>query len=359
MHYQDTRLPGAKLDKNRIETWRWPSATAAIPHDDLDEFAEVQNPNFGDLALCRVKSLGANTFVENRFGCNMQIFEGTIILGVFANRYATEEYEGIVPKSISRGESIALLNRGGTIGKVISKNSSHSDPTQLEVLAYVRNKSGQIANTTLYGKEASGEPIYSPKSDRKLVLIVGSSMDAGKSHAGKAVVYSLSVNGKKVVAGKATGVAARRDPLLMKAAGAIYVTDFIDFGLPSSYLLDENKTLELFWKVYNTLYEQAGPGGYIVIELADGILQRETSMILSNEEVKKRVDNLVFACGDPLSAVAGIEVIKSKYGLETTAISGRAANSILGLREVSHVLGSIPTFNAMQMDVNKIASLFA
>jgi hypothetical protein len=350
-------LIGQPINIQRMNTWRWPSSTLCVPSEDLKKFAPIQKPKIGDLALTEVVTLGANTFIENTYGCNMSIFPGTVILGVFAPRYAPDEYEARVPETLNTDEEIALLNRGGTIGEVLSSSSYHTGPTMLNVLAFIENQKGLIANTRDYAKPYSDTPYIEQNKDRSLIIVVGSSMNAGKSNVAKSVVYSLAACGKRVAAGKATGQAARRDILLMEAAGAIEIMDFIDLGLPSTYLLPQEEVLSVFWKIFNHLFEKAGPGGYIVIELADGILQRETAMILSDSLVQNQVDKLVYACSDPLSAAAGVEILKSRYNLTPTAISGRAANSELGLREVQDILGNIPTFDSMNMEVPLICSL--
>jgi hypothetical protein len=346
------------IDAKLRSTWRWPSTTIAVPRRSLVEFSPIQNPSFGDLALCQVVSVGANTFIENSVGCNMSIFPGTVFVGCFAPRYALDEFEGSVPSVIDEDSEIALLNRGGTIGEVLSRNSNHKAPTIIKVLSFFKDRHGRVANLKNFGKRSSSNPFTEP-SDRTLIVVVGTSMNSGKSSTAKAITYALTASGHNVVAAKATGQGARRDVLLMKAAGATHICDFTDFGYPSTYLLEQDEMKRLFWKIYNDLYARAGAGGFMVIELADGILQRETAMLLRDPLVRQRIGHLVFSCCDSLSAVAGVEALRKQFGLETTAISGPAANSELGLKEVSQFLGAFPAFNNMIMDSKLISSFLS
>ncbi len=343
------------IDAKRRSTWRWPSTTIAVPRRSLVEFSPLQKPNFGDLALCQVVSVGANTFIENSVGCNMSIFPGTVFVGCFAPRYALDEFEGRVPTVLDEGSEVALLNRGGTIGEVVSRNSNHKAPTMVRVLSFFKDRHGRVANLKNFGKRSSSNPFTEP-SDRTLIVVVGTSMNSGKSSTAKAITYGLTATGHNVVAAKATGQGARRDVLLMKAAGATHICDFTDFGYPSTYMLEQGEMKRLFWKIYNDLYARAGEGGFMVIELADGILQRETAMLLRDPLVSQRIGHLVFSCCDSLSAVAGVEALRKQFGLETTAISGPAANSELGLKEVAQFLGAFPAFNNMVMDSKLISS---
>ena len=350
-------LHGKEIDSARRATWRWPSVTVSVPEKSLVEFCGVRKPRYGDLALCQVETVGANTFIENSVGCNMSIFPGTVLLGAFAPRYAMDEFEGAIPESIYSGQRVALLNRGGTIGEVVSMNSHYKDPTMLKVLSFLKDSEGRVANLKNFGKPGSTIPTTSRKTGRKLIVVVGTAMNSGKSSTAKAITYALTASGEQVVAAKATGQGCRRDVLLMKAAGASHTVDFMDFGYPSTYLLPKEEVSDLFWKIYNDLHEKAGPDGYMVIEFADGIYQRETSMLLSDPLIKKQISSLVFSCCDSLSAVAGVEALRTRFGLETTAISGPCANSDLGLREVTQFLGDFPAFNNMVMDVPHIVQI--
>lgn len=354
-----TELIGQDIDKARSTTWRWPAATVCVKREDLKAFTTLpESPQLGDVMLCQVTELGQATFLENRFGCNMQIFPGTVMLGVLSSRYAVDEYEARVPVQLEIGQEVALLNRGGTLGEIFSTNSAFGHPTQVRILAAIQNEQGDIVNTRKIAPQGNPAPAGQSNKRPKLILVVGSSMNAGKSNAAKAAVYALAACGKTVVAGKATGCAARRDIMLMKSAGAINVADMTEFGYPSSYLLERDEVVDLFWRIYNNLAAHAGPDGYIVMEIADGILQRETEMLLSDPNIQASVHKLLFACGDPLSAQAGIDILRGRYNLSPAAFTGMVGNSELAIRELKGLIAEdIPVFDNMVIDVPSVAEL--
>ena len=82
-------------------------------------------------------------------------------------------------------------------------------------------------------------PAACPKStgidfDIPVILIVGTSMSAGKTMSGRVIVHLLSQMGLNVVGAKLTGAARYRDMLSFGDAGASAIYDFVDAGLPSS-----------------------------------------------------------------------------------------------------------------------------
>lgn len=345
-----------KITPERLRSWRWSTAASNIPKKSITGFMPIGNPLLGDLALVQVISIGSHSVIEESTGGRLSIFPGSIFVGTFGNRYAPDEYEGVIPDKLDENNTVDLLNVGGVIGKVLSGNSIKGEATKLKVLAFLKDKNEKIANTLNY-------PIKSEENSNKpkncnLIVVTGTSMNSGKSNTAKAITYSLTCAGKSVVAGKVTGTAAKKDILLMKTAGAIEVCDFTSFGYPSTYLLDHEKMLNLFWDIYNYLKNKSEDNGYIVLEIADGIFQREAEILLNNQTIKDTIDYLAFSCCDSLSAVAGIERIENKIGIKVSAISGPAANSKLGHNEIRRFFTKVPIFNNMILDVQSIAEIF-
>jgi hypothetical protein len=66
------------------------------------------------------------------------------------------------------------------------------------------------------------------------VLIIGTSMSAGKTMTARVVIRLLKKLGLKVVGAKLTGAGRYRDVLSMYDAGADRIFDFVDVGLPST-----------------------------------------------------------------------------------------------------------------------------
>ena len=93
------------------------------------------------------------------------------------------------------------------------------------------------------------------------------------------------------------------------------------------------RTLELL-SLYGLLISRASAVGasWVVVEIADGLLQCETAALLQHPGFATSVDAWVFAAGDPLAAAGGVGVLRS-WGIEPLAISGVVSMSPLGMRE--------------------------
>jgi hypothetical protein len=289
----------------------------------------AHRPQLGQLVLARVEKLGRNTSLENQHGVPMPLFPGDQIVGVFGHRYATHQYEGYVPtRAVNRCD---LLSGGGVCGKVASQHSGVRSPTRLQILGLVADYAGEPLSSRSFARPALG-----PTVGANVILVVGASMDSGKTTTVSTLTRMLVGQGLRVAAGKLTGTAAARDTRLYVASGADPVFDFIDAGYPSTYMLDAEQVFELLDVVISQL--RASRPDYIVLEIADGIFQRETRMLLGSERFRSLVDHLFFSANDSLSAESGVRNLRA-YGLPLRAITGRLTSSPLGMREAEELTG--------------------
>ncbi|HUU22967.1 MAG TPA: hypothetical protein VM389_10575 [Phycisphaerae bacterium] len=330
-----------------------PSAALCISRKQLRNYDRLDKPpQVGDLVYGQVKSVGFHSTLENKQGRIHIINNGSRAVFVFGNRYAPDAYEGIVPDHLPR--EVDLLARSGMVGVVRQKNANIKDPTRIDIRGYVCDGQGQVINTRDFPliKDAKVQI----KGDRraKLILVVGTAMNSGKSLAAASACWALATMGHPVRGSKVTGTASLKDILHMEDAGASPVADFTYFGYPSTYLLDEPELLGIFNRL--DLKYANKPGNYWVVELADGILQRETAMLLKRKEVTSRIHRLIFAAHDALGAVAGVDILRSRFNLTADAISGICSASPLAVQELAEFI-DIPVVSNMQQDLNQWAKI--
>jgi hypothetical protein len=187
-----------------------------------------------------------------------------------------------------------------------------------------------------------------------MILVCGTSMNSGKSMAAAACCWALSSLGYTVRASKVTGTASLKDILHMNDAGAGIYSDFTFMGYPSTYMLPEKEILQIFNNL-DLKYANA-PGNFWVVEFADGIIQRETSMLLCSNEVRKRIHNLIFCGNDAFGVIGGLKILKEKLDLTPDALSGVCSSSPLHIRELSDYT-NIPVFNSVDADPNKLGEI--
>jgi len=308
-------------------------------------------PCVGDVVYGEVDYIGQHSSLENKKGRIHNINHKTKAIFVFGNRYAPDYYEGFVPQYFTG--DVDLIARSGIIGEVKCRNASIKDATRIKILGYVVDAEGKVLNTLDHPKINPKNKIKNTNR-AKLILVAGTSMNSGKSFSAAACCWALSAMGHTVRGSKITGTASLKDILLMEDNGASPVSDFTYFGYPSTYMLEEKDLLRIFneldLKYANT------KNNYWVVEIADGILQRETAMLLSSPEVTSRIHKFIFSAYDALGCRGALDILKNKFGLVPNAISGVCSSSPLGVREIKSFT-DIPVFNNIQRDLNKISDI--
>jgi len=308
-----------------------PSAAYTISPRQVKGFERSnRTPVVGDLVYGRVSYIGHHSSLENKQGRIRMINDGTRGLFVYGNRYAPAAFEGVIPEK--PGPEVDLLARSGVVGVMREKNTATKDPTKVELLGHVLDGNGQPLNTRDFPLAMPKPPLNREKKRSKMILHVGTSMNAGKSTSAIACCWALSAIGHPVRASKVTGTASLKDILHMQDSGAESVSDFSYLGFPSTYMLDEETIVGIFENLDARF--AASPNKYWVVEFADGIMQRETAMLLRNNYVRSRIHRMVFSATDAFGAVGGVHILKEEFGLTPDAISGRCTSSPLMIREL-------------------------
>src|SRR5262249_25181018 len=303
--------------------FRIPSALRRVPREKMAVLLAVPGePRVGDIALVQVAAIGKNTRLELSCGRQCSLHEGDRLAAVFGNRYATMQFEGYVG---CNGDACDMLSMGGVCGRVASKHDKVLEPSRLRLLGAIGDADGQ----PLRLRDFALAPVHARRLPRVLV-VCGTDMDAGKTHTAMSVIIGLRRSGCRVAGVKLTGTAAGRDTWSMRDAGADPVFDFIDGGWPSTFLCSLDELLAL----HQLLLGHASERGvdWVVMEIADGLLQRETAALLASPAFTAQVDAWLFAAGSPLAAIASLELLR-KWGIEPMAITGLLTMSPLSIRE--------------------------
>jgi hypothetical protein len=308
------------------ETIRWGWACRLL--DDISSKFEIETvashaePVAGDVALFKVSRVGENKALVTNTNKRMRIYVGDLIVGVFGNRYATDAFEG----DVEGIRNLSLLTASGMVGTLKSKHRSVSKPTRVSFIGFLQFIIGQRVNLKQIKFNKS-----QPKSRLKnLILIIGSGMNSGKTTTCSKVIKSFSEMGIKVAACKLTGSVSHRDQYEMTSAAAAYTIDFSDYGFPSTYKCDKQELIDLF----NTMVadiEKIDPD-VTVMEIADGLLQRETHLLLSEPLIKKSTNGILLTADSAPSAIYAAEYLK-RIGYNIFAVSGALTSSPLYIRE--------------------------
>ncbi|HFA48186.1 MAG TPA: hypothetical protein ENJ95_04120 [Bacteroidetes bacterium] len=288
-------------------------------------------PKVGDVALFRVKEIGKHGRLQNYKGKNRLLFPGDYILCAFGHRYATNQLEGYVPASPQ--EEYHILGQGGVIGIVKSmyKPLEEKGPTTLEMIGYAVDENGEVMNTKA-SKFELARLAQKNNNRAKVILSVGSAMDSGKTTTAGYLCRGLAMAGHKVAYMKLTGTVYTKDMNFALDCGADAVTDFSAFGFPSTYLCDLPELVRLFHALMHKL--EAAQPEYVVVEIADGLLQRETRKLLKSKSFMREVHDVIFSAGDSLGVVSGLDFLNGCH-IKPFAVSGLFTSRPLLVQEVS------------------------
>jgi hypothetical protein len=324
----DAPLPARRLARaKRAYTARHFDASDAVR---LLDGATLQ-PRAGDLLLARIDKLGKHAQLEQADGRKSTLFCGDEIVVAYAPRYAPDQYEAHVPATLAPCQLVA---GGGVAAEVVARHvaiAAATDITPLGLLADANGERLNLARHALAKRALRGaRPIT--------IASVGTSMNAGKTTTAAHLIRGLTRAGFAVGAAKITGTGSGNDPWLLRDAGAGVVLDFTDAGHASTYQLDLPALVEVMERLLSNLAAQRVDA--IVIEVADGLFQRETAQLLRAPEFRRAVDALVFSSSDAMGAAAGTQWL-SRCGLPVLAIAGTLTKSPLAQRE-AHAATGLP-----------------
>ncbi len=284
------------------------------------------SPSAGDLVLARVEAIGHHKRLHTVDGGRKNLFVGDLVIVAYGDRYAPNQFEAHVPRDL---RDCDLAAGGGLASRVVAQHDRiRGAATRLHPLGLVASDpDAPPLNLAGFALEA---PAFREKLSIPVVAVAGTSMDAGKTTTAAHLVRGLHNHGHRVGYAKVTGTAAAGDPGLLRDAGASLVLDFTDVGYASTYRLPARAVEAIFDEL--VLHLAAAGVDSIVIEVADGLLQRETEALLESRAFRSRVNVLIFTAADSLGAVGGVQWLRDR-DLPVTALSGRMTTSPLQVRE--------------------------
>ena len=164
------------------------------------------------------------------------------------------------------------------------------------------------------------------------VLLIGSSMSAGKTTTSRIVIQLLKSLGRRVLAAKLNGAGRYHDVLTMGDAGADAIFDFVDAGLPSTVCpADEYRRA-----IEPLLSRMAAVAADVaVIEVGASPLEPYNGAV-TIKEIGRNVRMTILCASDPY-AVLGV---MSAFEVQPDLVTGIVANTGAG-RELVEKLSSV------------------
>ena len=152
---------------------------------------------------------------------------GDLVVGAFGRRFATLELTGTF-EEIGDDGSMACMTSGGCFGATTSQSQFVRAAMPARYVGHLLDN-GEKVTMGQFAPSSTESPFGLP-----VVLLVGTSMSAGKTYSGRIAIRELKDMGHTVLGAKLTGAGRYRDILSFKDAGADRIFDFVDAGLPTS-----------------------------------------------------------------------------------------------------------------------------
>ncbi|OKH22344.1 hypothetical protein NIES593_12780 [Hydrococcus rivularis NIES-593] len=262
--------------------------------------------------------------VELTNGRIAYLLEGDLIIGAFGIRRATLEAVGDW-QSIESDDRMENMTTAGLFGRVTSKSFLLAPLTSLLYRGHVL-RDGQKVCMKDFVSNLPVLPYNCPT-----ILIVGTSMSAGKTTTARAIIHQLKRMDLKVVGAKLTGAGRYRDILSMGDAGADKIFDFVDVGLPSSIVPPE----EFRVCVRKLLSAIATENPDVVVAEAGASPFEPYNGSVVLEELKEQIRCTVLCASDPYAVVG----VSRSFGLTPDLISGIATSTTAGVELVEKLSG--------------------
>ena len=309
----------------------------------------------GDVVLVEaLGDTGAYAEIENMTGRSESLHRGDLFLAVMGNRESSTYLCGGVPPDgliLTPDSVLHLLSNGGIVGIAAKCPAYLGEPLRLRCHG-VLTRAGNVVNTI---KRPNCAPTVTL---RPLILVAASSTNAGKTTLASRLVASLYHHHSLLVAAaKLAGTGCLEDILQHRDAGAAWVADFPDVGLPSTYTDSAN-----YMPAVRSLLQllSGNDPDVIVAELGGDLIWANIPTLFSMTDVMAAVLGIVIIPTDVLSAI-GIDKLLHEWAVTAPVVWAIPPNrnpTSFKLRMDAFVPGELLDTRNID-DIQELASRFA
>lgn len=291
----------------------------------------------GDYVVAEVLELGSQRSVEHPSGRLGHLAPGDLLVGALGVRHATLEATGDW-REVGDDLRMDLLTAAGLFGRLTSLSPMLGSLTALAYRGHVV-RDGRRLGMRDFVAGIEPRPYETPT-----ILIIGTSMSAGKTTAARTLVRRLFRDGRRVAGAKLTGAGRYRDILAMRDAGASGIVDFVDAGLPSTVCPGSRFHDAAAWMLSRI---EAMDADVAVIEAGASPLEPYNGRA-AVDALGDRVRLTVLAASDPYAALG----VEKAFGLRPDVVTGIAANTRAGM-ELCERLTGVPTLDLTTPDADR------
>lgn len=261
--------------------------------------------------------------VEDQTGFMDPVKPGEHVIGALGHRAATLEGAGSW-RNVDDDRLHALTN-AGLLGRFTSFSPLLPDPISLRYLGHAM-RNGSKLTMRQFALQSDGEAFELPT-----ILMVGTSMSAGKTLTGRAAIEVLTGEGYAVTGVKLTGAGRYRDILSFGKSGAAHIYDFVDVGLPST-IVTEAEYREAIRPLLRRI--AADKPDFVVCEAGASPMEPYNGAA-AIDELGDSIACTILCATDPYAVVG----VKQAFGLEPDLVTGPATNTSAAIDLVKKLTG--------------------
>ena len=306
-------------------------------YGSLARIADYRNSNYDVLELPRsvwatgdyvegevVGSVTEFYHVEDRSGHMVKVEPGDWVVGALGDRAATLEGVGSWRDVGADGQMHALTS-AGLMGRYTSFNTLFAHPLRLKYRGHLCRNSEKVRMSE-FAMRATRHAFNVPT-----IMIVGTSMSAGKTTTGRRVCKELDRAGLFVIGSKLSGAGRYRDILSFLKTGATEIFDFIDAGLPSTVVpeADYRAAIRPLLNFINDLHPD-----FLVVEAGASPLEPYNGAALI-DELGNNIVCTILCASDPYAVVG----VQQAFGLRPDIVTGPATQTSAAVELVYKLTG--------------------
>ncbi len=262
--------------------------------------------------------------LELRSGRLIEVMEGTLFVGALGKREATLEAVGDW-EAVADDGCMHALTGAGLMGKATSVATSLPKLMSVSYRGHVMRDGDKLTMDQFVS------PVADHAFDTPTILLVGTSMSAGKTTSGRIIIHELKRHGLRVAGAKLTGAGRYRDVLSFQDAGADAIIDFVDAGLPSTVVSPERFQRGMAYMLNRISETNAdvlvAEAGASPLEPYNG----EAAVAILGE----RVCCTVLCASDPYAVVG----VQQAFQIRPDIVTGPATNTEAGVALVEKLTG--------------------
>lgn len=262
--------------------------------------------------------------IEDRSGHMVRVEPGDWVIGALGDRAATLEGVGSWRDICTDGEMNALTS-AGLMGRYTSFSMLLAEPLRLRYRGHLCRNNHKVCMSA-FSVTANTHAFNVPT-----VMLVGTSMSAGKTTTGRRVCKELDRAGLFVVGTKLTGAGRYRDILSYFKTGATEIFDFVDAGLPSTVVpeADYRAAIRPLLNHINDLQPD-----FVVAEAGASPLEPYNGAALI-DELGDNVVCTILCASDPYAVVG----VQQAFGLRPDLVTGPATQTSAAVELVYKLTG--------------------